>query len=451
MFAIQALERLEFVHSKGIIHKDIAPANFVIGRENPVIIYLIDFGFSHKYKSSRTGKHLAQKNKHFIFGNLRFKSISSNKGYEESRRDDLESLAYTIIFLAKKKLPWEEVLFYNISEKVKSKIVCQMKETIRTKDLCKGLPEEIGHYLDYCKKLTFEENPDYEKLKFFFLTILIKKKLKNDLKFSYLNREYCSSLDNIKRDISSSRKKKKNLFDKIFSSYRDKISRENSILSKEKVFKPDVFLNNKKTNLNIIIPSITKDNITILSAQDIDKSRWGRRNINIRNTMFKKEFKTFSKKDTKKKIIEIKSSLHPFNSIKFISYPKILIINQTNYSFNKQRKKRNLNNETKPLFDNNTTRTCLNYKGKLFKGMLEKRLLREKRNNTIIANNKNELKSKIIRSNKSQLKCKVFKPNLNLKNRRNISLGRISDRFNFNNLKIHFRSYTPQTLRNTKK
>ena len=98
MFAIQALERLEFVHSKGIIHKDIAPANFVIGRENPEIIYLIDFGFSHKYKSSRTGKHLAQKNKHFIFGNLRFKSISSNKGYEESRRDDLESLGYTIIF-----------------------------------------------------------------------------------------------------------------------------------------------------------------------------------------------------------------------------------------------------------------------------------------------------------------------------------------------------------------
>ena len=84
-----------------------------------------------------------------------------------------------------------------------------MKKTIKAKDLCKGLPEEIGNYIDYCKKLTFEETPNYEKMKFFFLTILIKNKFQNDLKFSYLNKADLSRFGNKKRTISTSSKKKK--------------------------------------------------------------------------------------------------------------------------------------------------------------------------------------------------------------------------------------------------
>ena len=209
MFAIQALERLEFVHSKGFIHRDIAPGNFVIGIEYPEIIYLIDFGFSHRYKSSRTGKHLAQKLKNKVSGNLRFKSIYSNKGYEESRRDDLESLGYIIIFLLKKCLPWDKILYTKESNIAKVKTFCKMKESIQTKDLCKGLPEEIENYIDHCKNLTFEETPDYEKMKFFFLTILIKNKLQNDLKFSFLDKAYLSKFEVQNRRVTSISKKKK--------------------------------------------------------------------------------------------------------------------------------------------------------------------------------------------------------------------------------------------------
>ena len=106
MIALQALDRLEFIHSKLVIHRDIKPFNFVIGKEHPELIYLIDFGLSHKYKSSRTGKHILFKNLRLTYGSLRYLSINGNKGYEQSRRDDLESLGYMLIYLATGYLPW---------------------------------------------------------------------------------------------------------------------------------------------------------------------------------------------------------------------------------------------------------------------------------------------------------------------------------------------------------
>ena len=58
MVALQTLDRLEYIHSKSIIHRDIKHTNLSIGRKNPETLYLIDFGFAQKYRSSRTGKHI---------------------------------------------------------------------------------------------------------------------------------------------------------------------------------------------------------------------------------------------------------------------------------------------------------------------------------------------------------------------------------------------------------
>ena len=113
LIAIQLIERLEWIHSQKIIHREIKPDNFLIGLNDPNIIYVIDFGLSKKYRSSVTGNHIKyNKLKHFI-GSLRYASVNSLKLREQSRRDDLESLGYMLIFLIKGTLPWDHIKIDN--------------------------------------------------------------------------------------------------------------------------------------------------------------------------------------------------------------------------------------------------------------------------------------------------------------------------------------------------
>ena len=124
MIAIQILDRIEYVHSKNIIHRDIKPENFVIGYKNNSIIYIIDFGISRKYRSSRTGKHLKYQILGKMFGTVRYASYNASRGVEQSRRDDLEAIGYMLIYLAKGSLPWKGI---NLKEKDGHKKYLQCK------------------------------------------------------------------------------------------------------------------------------------------------------------------------------------------------------------------------------------------------------------------------------------------------------------------------------------
>ena len=186
MVAIQIINRLEYIHSKNYIHKDIKPHNFVNGRKDPHIIYIIDFGFSHKYRSSRTGKHIKYINRKVAIGSLNFISINANIGYEQSRRDDLESLGYMLIFLATDFLPWMRIEELNISKRMKCLKIYNLKKSISVEKLCKGLPEEFAQYMNYIKNLEFEQDPNYDYLRRLFLAILFKNQEKNDLKFFWI-------------------------------------------------------------------------------------------------------------------------------------------------------------------------------------------------------------------------------------------------------------------------
>ena len=169
LIAIQCIDRLEYIHSKNIIHRDIKPFNFMIGKKSPDVIYLIDFGIAKKYRSSRTGKHIKYSNIKLINGSLRYMSINANKGYEQSRRDDFEALGYMLIFFAKNNLPWENIEKLKLAKKAKCQKVYTMKKTITPESLCEGLPDYFSKYLKYCRKLKFEQEPNYDYLRQYLL------------------------------------------------------------------------------------------------------------------------------------------------------------------------------------------------------------------------------------------------------------------------------------------
>ena len=178
MIAIQTLDRLEYIHSKNIIHRDVKPDNLLIGNKDPKIIYIIDFSFARKYRSSRTGKHIKFKYIQLSCGSLNYLSINANKGYEQSRRDDLESLGYMLIYLAKDYLPWISTEKINLEYNIKFQAIFKLKHSSKPENLCKGLPEEFAEYLRYTRNLKFEQDPDYNYLRNLFIKVLIKNKKK---------------------------------------------------------------------------------------------------------------------------------------------------------------------------------------------------------------------------------------------------------------------------------
>ena len=191
LLAIQGLERIKFIHNKNIIHRDIKPKNFITGRKDPNVIYLIDFGFAKKYRSSRTGKHIRFTNLKMIYGSLGFASRYAIRGYESSRRDDLESFGYMLIYLAKGGwTPWMNYSKRNSDgENALDKIITKVRMELTDEKLCKGLPNEFVHYMKYVKNLGFEQEPNYEYLNSLFVSILSKKEISQNLTFFWIKQK----------------------------------------------------------------------------------------------------------------------------------------------------------------------------------------------------------------------------------------------------------------------
>ena len=184
MIGYQMVQRIEYVHSKGYIHRDIKPGNFLIGKnKDKEILYIIDFGLSKKYIDKITGKHVIYKEGKGLTGTARYVSLNTHYGIEQSRRDDIEGIAYNLIYFAKGKLPWQGVKTKNKKEKHKK--IMELKEEYNPDKLCEGLPEEFPTLLKYARKLDFEEKPDYKNIKIMFKQLISANKQQMDWKFDW--------------------------------------------------------------------------------------------------------------------------------------------------------------------------------------------------------------------------------------------------------------------------
>lgn len=137
LIAIQILQRIEYVHEKGFIHRDVKPENFLIGlNDNSHTIYMIDYGLSRRYKDKNTGQHVSYRENRNLVGTARYASINAHLGIEQSRRDDIEGIGYLLVYLLLGKLPWQ-------SKQEKSKLpgkILEKKLITPPEILCKRLP-----------------------------------------------------------------------------------------------------------------------------------------------------------------------------------------------------------------------------------------------------------------------------------------------------------------------
>ena len=179
MIGIQLLKRIKDFHELGFIHRDIKPENFVIGlKKNKNLIYMIDYGISKRYIDSKTKEHINYQEGKKIVGTVKFASLYTHLGIEQSRRDDLESLAYILIYFWKGTLPWVDIKGKNKKEKYNK--ILDKKKDISSKELGKDFPIEFAEILDYFKNLGYTEDPDYEICKRKLLKVIQDEKLKFD-------------------------------------------------------------------------------------------------------------------------------------------------------------------------------------------------------------------------------------------------------------------------------
>ena len=160
------------------------PDNFTIGHENDADnIYIVDYGLSKPYIDLETKVHIPFSDDKKLTGTARYASINTHLGYDQSRRDDLESLGYTLIYLAKGVLPWQGV--WGATKKQRREKICTVKMCTSIPILCKGLPTLFSDYMKYCRSLKFEEAPDYYVLKKLITTYFSKSKFDVDFVFDW--------------------------------------------------------------------------------------------------------------------------------------------------------------------------------------------------------------------------------------------------------------------------
>jgi casein kinase 1 len=167
------LTRVQSIHDHNLIYRDIKPDNFLIGKPGTKTannVFLVDFGMAKQYRDPKTKQHIPYRERKSLSGTARYMSINTHLGREQSRRDDLEALGHVFMYFLRGSLPWQGLKA--ATNKQKYEKIGDKKQSTVIKDLCDGFPEEFGIYLQYVRKLGFEETPDYDFLRELFTKAL---------------------------------------------------------------------------------------------------------------------------------------------------------------------------------------------------------------------------------------------------------------------------------------
>ncbi|CCF60387.1 hypothetical protein KAFR_0K00320 [Kazachstania africana CBS 2517] len=193
MLALQMICRIQYIHGRSFIHRDIKPDNFLMGTgKRGSTVHIIDFGLSKKYRDFNTHRHIPYRENKSLTGTARYASVNTHLGIEQCRRDDLESLGYIFVYFCKGSLPWQGLKA--TTKKQKYDRILEKKLSINMDTLCQGLPIEFKYYMDYCKNLKFDERPDYLHLARLFKDLSIKLEYHNDHLFDWTMFRYTKAL-----------------------------------------------------------------------------------------------------------------------------------------------------------------------------------------------------------------------------------------------------------------
>ena len=160
VLGIEMIKRIQYIHSKYYIHRDIKPDNFMIGRgQNEKKIYIIDFGLAKKYYSVSKAQHIKFITGKHLIGTARYCGRNAHRGYEQGRRDDIESIGYVLMYFLLGVLPWQGLKVRKNEDHFEK--IAQKKYSTSFEELTSGQPEEFLLYFKHVEKLEFEDQPNY--------------------------------------------------------------------------------------------------------------------------------------------------------------------------------------------------------------------------------------------------------------------------------------------------
>ncbi|XP_026472425.1 casein kinase I-like [Ctenocephalides felis] len=195
LLADQLISRTEYIHSRNFIHRDIKPDNFLMGLgKKGNLVYIIDFGLAKKFRDGRTHQHIPYRENKNLTGTARYASINTHLGIEQSRRDDLESLGYVLMYFNRGSLPWQGLKA--ATKRQKYELISEKKLSTSIEELCKGFSPEFASYLHCCRQLRFDDRPDYSYLRQLFRNLFHRQGFTCDYEFDWNKLKFGGSRSN---------------------------------------------------------------------------------------------------------------------------------------------------------------------------------------------------------------------------------------------------------------